>query len=257
VSSYNNLRDGYYWPKLFTDVNARFRAYYSCQLFTGKNKLPALPLILVKDEAPFQKWGIEFIGEIHLQSSAQHRWILTATNYFTKWFEAIPTQNATNSVVIKFLEENILSRFGCPKKIVTDNTQDFKSMEMINFCQKYSIVLVHSTTYYPQGNGLGESSNKSLMTIIKKVLIENKKDWHIHLKYALWANQIGTKKLMGMSPFQLVYGTDVFLTINISLTMMKLWQDANEEPNNVTIRMYQIIEVQKNRVEVDDKLQKY
>jgi hypothetical protein len=39
---------------------------------------------------------------------------LTATDYFMEWFKAIPTQNSTDSVVINFLEENILSRFGCP-----------------------------------------------------------------------------------------------------------------------------------------------
>jgi hypothetical protein len=114
-----------------------------------KKNLPALPLVPVKTKAPFQQWGMDFIGEIHPQSSAQHKWILTTTDYFTKWVESIPTQNATDSVVINFLEENILSRFGCPQKIVTDNAQAFKSMAMIRFCKKYNIVLGHSTTYYP------------------------------------------------------------------------------------------------------------
>jgi transposase InsO family protein len=82
--------------------------------------------------------------------------------------EAIPTRNATDEVVINFLEENILARFGCSQKIITDNAQDFKSVAMINFCQKYHIILGHSKTYYPQGNGLEEYSNKSLMRIIKK-----------------------------------------------------------------------------------------
>jgi len=85
------------------------------------------------------------------------------------------------------------------------------------------------------------------MTIIKKVLTENKKAWNIHLKYALWENIIDTKKSIGMSLFQLVYGTYVILPINLSLPMMKLWQDANEEPNYLTRRINQIIEVQQNR----------
>jgi transposase InsO family protein len=191
--------------------------------FCWKEKPPCLTFSPIKAEAPFQQWGLDFIGEIHPQSSAQHKWILTATDYFSKWVEAIPTRNATNSVVINFLEENILARFGCPRKIITDNAQDFKYVAMIKFCQKYNIILGHSTTYYPQGNGLAESSNKSLMRIIKKVLIENKKAWHIHLKYALWENIIGTKKSIGMSPFQLVYGTYVILPINIALPVMKLW----------------------------------
>jgi hypothetical protein len=107
-TTYKILRAGYYWPKLFTDVNARVRACKSCQLFAGKKNLPALPLVHVKAEAPFQQWGLDFIGEIHPQSSAQHRWILTATDYFTKWVEAIPTRNATDSVVINFWKRTFL-----------------------------------------------------------------------------------------------------------------------------------------------------
>jgi hypothetical protein len=55
----------------------------------------------------------------------------------------------------------------------------------------------------------------------------------------------------------MVYGTDVVLPINLTLPVMKLWQDSNEDPNDVTSRINQIIEVQQNRAEVDDKLQKY
>ena len=78
-------------------------------------------MIPVHVDEPFQQWGIDFIGEIHPLSSGQHKWILTATYYFTKSMEAIPARNATDTVVMKFMEENIISRFGCPSKIVTDN----------------------------------------------------------------------------------------------------------------------------------------
>ena len=108
-TTYKILRAGYYWPKLFTDVNAKIKTCNYCQLFSGKQKILALPLITSKAEAPFQQWGLDFIREIHPQSSTQHKWILTTTNYFTKWVKAIPTQNSMDSVVINFLEENILS----------------------------------------------------------------------------------------------------------------------------------------------------
>jgi hypothetical protein len=108
---------------------------------------------------------------------------------------------------------------------------------MISFFQKYNIVLRHSMTYYPQGNGLAESSNKSLINIIKKLLNENKISWHVHLKYALWVNWIGTKKSISTSPFHMVYGTDLVLPINIALPVMKLWQDKKEELNHVTRRI--------------------
>ena len=120
--------------------------------------------------APFQQWGLEFNGEINLSSSGQHKWILTTTYFFTKWVEAIPTRNATYKVIINFIQENILSRLGCPKKLVTDNAQDFKSKAMVDFCEKNGIILKHSMPYYPRGNGMEESTNKNIINSIKKML---------------------------------------------------------------------------------------
>eukprot|EP00253_Pinus_taeda_P036690 PITA_36690 len=194
------LRTDYYWPSLFTDVKMFTASCHKCQIFEGKRKLLPLPLKPISTENPFQQWGLDFIGEIHPSSSGQHKWILTATDYFTKWIEAIPCRQANDSTIIQFLESNILSRFGCPEKIITDNAAAFKSNKIINVCQKYHITLGHSTAYYPQGNGLAESSNKSLIHIIKKMLEENKKNWHKKLTSALWADRMTTKKIHRVEP---------------------------------------------------------
>ena len=73
------------------------------QLFTGKQKLAALPLKPVVIEASFQQWGLDFIGQFKDISSNGYTWIITATDYFTKWVEAIPTKSATDKVVMDFL----------------------------------------------------------------------------------------------------------------------------------------------------------
>ena len=111
------------------------KACPKCQKFVGKKKLKSLPLKPIKVDAPFQQWGLDFIGEIVPNSSGQHKYILTATNYFTKWVEAIPTRKADDNVIIRFIEDNILSRFGCPKNIITDNAAAFKSNLMVQFCE--------------------------------------------------------------------------------------------------------------------------
>ena len=115
--------------------------------------------------------------------------------------EAVPTRQAIDAVIIEFLLTNIMSRFGCPKKIVTDNAKAFTSSKLVKLCSDYNIILSHSTTYYPQGNGLVESSNKSLIRIIKKLLEDNKKAWNAKLKFALWEDRVSTKKSIGTSPF--------------------------------------------------------
>ena len=98
-----------------------------CQKFARKHKIQSLPLKPIAVNFPFHQWGLDFIGEIHPPSSGQHKWILIATNFFTKWVEAIPTRRATEQVIINFLQENILSRFGFPRKLITENAPAFKS----------------------------------------------------------------------------------------------------------------------------------
>ena len=104
---------------------------------------------------------------------------------------------------------------------------------MIEFCDKYHIRLGYSTTYYPQGNRLVESSKKSLVNIIKKFLQGNKINWHKNLINSLWEDIVSIKRSINMSPFQLVYGVDkVFLT-SLAVMVIKNFQEIDSEPNEI------------------------
>jgi hypothetical protein len=246
TTTYNIIRVGYFWPTLFTDVYAKIRACVKCQNFSGKQQLKSLKLKPVVVARPFQQWGLNFIGEIHPASRGQHRWILTATYYFTKWIEVIPTRNASHKVVIGFLED-IMARFGCPNRIITDNVASFKAEPLIKFCEQFEISLIHSTPYYPQGNGLVESSNKILIKIIKRLLEDNKKAWDSKLKFSLWDDRVKTKRSLGVSPFQLVYGTEAIFPSQLALLVEKLFQDYQGEPDDMIRRIQQLVEVKQTR----------
>jgi len=96
---------------------------------------------------------------------------------------------------------------------------------MGKLCENYNITLGHPTSYYPQGNGLVESSNTSIVTIIKHLLEENKKTWHTKLTFTLWANQVSTKRALGIYPLELVYGKDVVFPTYLGILVMKLLQE--------------------------------
>jgi hypothetical protein len=100
TTAYKILRAGYYWPTVFIDVCRRVQACTKCQRFVGKQQLKSLPLNHVVVSRPFQQWGLDFIGENHPASSGKHRWILTGTDFFTKWIEVIPTRSASHKVII-------------------------------------------------------------------------------------------------------------------------------------------------------------
>jgi len=121
---------------------------------------------------------------------------------------------------------------------------------MIDFFHKYQILLHHSTTYYPQGNGLAESSNKGLVKVIKKTLVDHKKSWDSHLIYVVWENRIAPKRSTGKYPFHLMYGKDAIFPTNVAFQVLKFLQDSTDELGDFSRRINQIIELNENRDEV-------
>jgi hypothetical protein len=87
----------------------------------------------------------------------------------------------------------------------------------------------YSASYYPQGNGLAESTNKNLIKIIKRTVVENHKNWHNALLNTLWADRVMPKDVVGNSPFFLVYGREAILPPHILLPSLQLSQKVQEE----------------------------
>jgi hypothetical protein len=104
-------------------------------------------------------------------------------------------------------------------------------------------MLIHSTPYYPQGNGLAESSNKSLIKIIKILLEENKKAGDSNLKFSLWGDRLTTKRSLAISPFHLVYGTEAIFPSHLILPVENFFQDIQEEPYDMIRMIHQLIEL--------------
>jgi len=170
------LRARYYWPTLFRDAHTFARKCTKCQKCAGRFKKAALPLQPVLIEEPFQQWGLDIIGPINLSSSAQHKYILTATDYFTKWAEVIPLRVINANQVVSFLDTHIVSRFGLPEVLVFDNASYFNSADLTEFTLDKGIKLRYSANYYPQGNGLSESTNKNLIKILKRTIVDHHKN---------------------------------------------------------------------------------
>ena len=135
--------------------------------------------------------------------------------------------------------------------------QPFKSKNMVIVFEENNIILKHSTPYYPQRNGLAESTNRNIVNSIKKMLFQNKRTWDIKLKYALWSYRVTVKKSIGTSPFQLVYGIDAIFPVRLSFPVINFLQDEAEEPDEMKRRIFQIVKLQQEREERVEKVEIY
>jgi len=72
--------------------------------------MPLNPILKVEI---FDVWGIDIIGPF--SNFFGNQFILVAVDYVSKWVKVVPTKTNDNRVVIKFLKENIFSRFSTPE----------------------------------------------------------------------------------------------------------------------------------------------
>ena len=91
-----------------------------------------------------------------------NRYIIVSTDYCTKWVEAKPLRDNTAASTAKFLYENIWCRFGCQIELVSDQGTHFINKIVHELSTYYAVVHKKNTPYYPQTNGLAESTNKTL-----------------------------------------------------------------------------------------------
>ena len=79
-----------------------------------------MPLHISLPLVPFEKWGIDYVEEVHPHSSKGMAYIVVATEYLTKWAEAKAVKTDTAEQAATFMYKNIISRFEMPKILVSD-----------------------------------------------------------------------------------------------------------------------------------------
>ncbi|GKF39416.1 reverse transcriptase domain-containing protein [Tanacetum coccineum] len=89
--------------------------------------------------------------------------------------------------------DNIVCRFGLPRKIVSNNVK------------------------HPQSNGLVERANRSLGEGIKARLGQGNKNWIEEIPYVLWAHRTMIKSSHGDTLFSLTYGTEAVIPAEIGM----------------------------------------
>ncbi|XP_059067595.1 uncharacterized protein LOC131858383 [Cryptomeria japonica] len=174
-----------------------------------------MPLRLVSVEEPFAQWGLDFIGMINPPSSTRHKWILTATDYFTRLSKVIPLRNSSESEVLAFLED-LVCRYGSSKTVIVDNACAFTGSRITQF------TLSRGSKY--------------------------KMECQHHLRSTLWADRITPKQTLKNSPYKLVYGKDALFPMSLEIPTLQLLKSMELAENGpMAVRLVEIMELQEAR----------
>nr|XP_009386626.1 PREDICTED: uncharacterized protein LOC103973709 [Musa acuminata subsp. malaccensis] len=228
------LRQGYYWPTMRQDAKAFVWRCGSCQEHARTARRPAVLFTPVDCAWPFAQWGLDILGPLP-PASGQRKYIIVGVDYFTRLVEAEPLATITESQVERFVWRNLITRFGLPQSIVTDNGPQFADRRFQEFCAKHKIQLRFSSVAYPQANGLAEVTNRSIVDDLKRRVSAARSAWIDELPSVLWALRTTPKTPTGESPYSLTFGTEAVLPSEVAIPTPRT-ADYGEEASGEGLR---------------------
>ena len=203
------------------DAISYVKKWDKCQRFARTEYHPPKKLTSIVFPWPFAQWGLDILGPFP-KAKAQKKFVIVACEYFTKWAEADAVATITQRSVEKFIWENIVCRFGIPKHIIVDNGPQLKGEHLKRFCDNLHITISPTSVAHLQSNGQTEATNKNILNSIKKRLDEVKGLWVEELPSTLWAIRTtihsGTRDI----PFNLAFGMDAIILIEISINSIRV-----------------------------------
>ena len=143
--------------------------------------------------------------------------------------------------VKKFVWRNIVTRFGVPKSLVSDNRLQFDSKAFCKFCSDLGIKNMYSTLVYLQSNGQIEATNKAIVNRLKKRLEGTKGRWAEELPNIFWAYRMTPRRFTGETTFSLTYGTEAVIPTEVNLCSARVSGFALIENDELMVKQLDLL----------------
>ena len=177
----------------------------------------------------FDHWNVDIVS---MPPSNGCRYLLTGVDRLSRWPIAVPLPDITATAVADAFAFGIVSNFGVPSSITTDNGSQFSSALWTQLMRTWGIKSHFTTAYHPESNGLVERFHRRLKESLIALGSEEPNDWFWRLPCSLLSIRTTLKPDIGSSPADLVYGEGLAVPGTLLQTQPPTEQEeAQIQPN--------------------------
>ena len=200
----------YYWPKLADEVAAYVKNCLKCAQRKpyGQSKAPLKPMPAAT--RVWERIAMDIVGPVDISRNG-NRYILVLSDYASRFVMTIPMIDQTAKTVAAHLVNEILTKYGAPEQILTDQGTNFLSELVHQICKLFKVKQLRTTSYHPQTDGLVERFNRTLCDMLACYVNEDPESWDVFLPFVTFAFNTAEQASVKNNPFYLFYGREAIL----------------------------------------------
>ena len=144
-----------------------------------------------------------------------YRYLYVAIDKFTKWEEVEAVRTIPAGSAVKFIK-GLVSRFGVPNRIITNNGSQFTSNLFKTYCANLGTQICYASVAHPRSNSQAECTNVEVLRGLKTRTFKKKleacsRGWYDKLQSMMSSICTTATKSTGKTPFFLVYRAEAVL----------------------------------------------
>lgn len=224
----SQIKTRFYWPKMRRDIKRHIQTCVGCQLRKPPNsRRQGLTMPLPIAEDVFDTIGVDLIVKLPLSPEGFNT-LLVCTDNLSKYAIVVPLKNELGSSIRHAFFNHVISKFGCPKLVITDQGANLISNKSKDFFDLFGIKKQRTSAFHPQSNGQTERFNRTLAASLTIFIERNQRDWPEFVQAITFAYNISEHSVTRTSPYEMVFGRQARIPIeNI------LGRDVYVDPDNL------------------------
>ncbi|KAG5871690.1 hypothetical protein JTB14_026970 [Gonioctena quinquepunctata] len=156
---------------------------------------------------PWETISIDVVGPLP-KSSSGHCYILSISDYFSKFCLFFPMRAANSKTIIKLLEDNVFLLFGVPRTVIMDNGKPFVSHDMRKLLEFYGVRAIRTPFYHSQANPC-ERQHRTVEVMLRSYIQNNHRHWDQVLQKAACAIRTSLHESTGKTPYFTNFGKEM------------------------------------------------